>query len=366
MQAFLSSDASRPHARPAPAAGLNHAAELELHADLAKRSLLGARDRGCDVEGILRRAGIEPAAIEFSQGRISLGSYGRLVRCLRRATRDELWGLCSSPVPLGRFAAACWAAARCSNLHEVLNVCLPHYRRCLSDFRPRLQVRDGLATVMLDRRAAHSSPSSQLAEGLFVFASIKLLQWLIGGRLVGLRIHLTGPETLQGSDVRRAFRAECQYGSEYSSFSFDARVLARPVVRTSACLAAFTRDLPAALFRDHTPSASLADEARRALQRAMRSGVPSSRRLASSLNMSERTLHRRLRTEGLSFQRLKDDVRRDMASGLLRHSGLSLEAISQRVGFSCEAAFSRAFKAWTGESPGAFRRREGMANSAKD
>ena len=77
--------------------------------------------------------------------------------------------------------------------------------------------------------------------------------------------------------------------------------------------------------------------------------------VASALGCSRQTLYRRLKAEGLTFAQLVDDLRRREALKLVRNAALPVKEIAYRLGFSDPAAFSRAFKRWTGKSPQAFR-----------
>ena len=72
--------------------------------------------------------------------------------------------------------------------------------------------------------------------------------------------------------------------------------------------------------------------------------------------MSSRTLHRQLLEEGVSLQALKDEVRREQAMDQLRRSSRPIKQIALAVGFRNEKSFSRAFRGWTGSTPGEFRR----------
>jgi AraC-like DNA-binding protein len=86
-------------------------------------------------------------------------------------------------------------------------------------------------------------------------------------------------------------------------------------------------------------------------------GTPSSEDIAEALNMSTRTLQRRLDEEGTRFSEVLDAVRQRLARDLLLDPSLPLSEIAYRTGFSDLATFSRAFKRWSGLPPGAFRRR---------
>jgi AraC-like DNA-binding protein len=77
---------------------------------------------------------------------------------------------------------------------------------------------------------------------------------------------------------------------------------------------------------------------------------------ARALHMSARTLHRRLEQEGARFGEVLDEVRLDLARRLLTDQSLTLGEIAMRLGFADLATFSRAFKRWTGQPPGQWRR----------
>jgi AraC-like DNA-binding protein len=78
--------------------------------------------------------------------------------------------------------------------------------------------------------------------------------------------------------------------------------------------------------------------------------------IARLLHMSPRTFQRRLAEEGVSFVELKDKIRFKLAVSALKSQTLSIEKISQDLGFSDRSTFTRAFKRWSGFSPSAFRK----------
>ena len=78
--------------------------------------------------------------------------------------------------------------------------------------------------------------------------------------------------------------------------------------------------------------------------------------VSRALHMSPRTLHRRLEQEGARFGEVLDGVRLELARKLLADPRLALGEIAMRLGFADLATFSRAFKRWTGQPPGQWRR----------
>ena len=78
-------------------------------------------------------------------------------------------------------------------------------------------------------------------------------------------------------------------------------------------------------------------------------------RVARTLGMSRQTLYRRLKAEGVTFEEILDAKRRQLAIRYLKLDRISVKAVAYKLGFSDPAAFSRAFKRWTGISPSAVR-----------
>ena len=83
--------------------------------------------------------------------------------------------------------------------------------------------------------------------------------------------------------------------------------------------------------------------------------------LSTELGVSPRTLQRRLSEEGQSFSELIREVQEEVARRLLLDPSLSVQEVSSRVGFATPASFSRAFHAWTGQSPRDYRRQAALA-----
>ena len=95
------------------------------------------------------------------------------------------------------------------------------------------------------------------------------------------------------------------------------------------------------------------------LEPLLASGTIRIERVARALGCSRQTLYRRLKAEGQTFAQVLDELRRRRALQLVRDAALPVKEIAWRLGFSDPAAFSRAFKRWTGKSPQAFRAQPG-------
>jgi len=111
-----------------------------------------------------------------------------------------------------------------------------------------------------------------------------------------------------------------------------------------------------ALLRRCMPD-KLSARTRALVDQLMGDGEPSLARVAAKLCMSERTVQRRLALEGTHFRAIVDSARRDLAEQALGQGDTSADAMAWRLGFSEAASFYRAFKRWTGQTPGQARGR---------
>ena len=96
-------------------------------------------------------------------------------------------------------------------------------------------------------------------------------------------------------------------------------------------------------------------QVRREIVRELHGGLALRDTIAQNLNMSPRTLQRRLEDNGVAYAELMDDVRAELAKNKLHSSELSLAEIGFLLGFSEQSSFNRAFKRWTGKTPKEYR-----------
>lgn len=100
---------------------------------------------------------------------------------------------------------------------------------------------------------------------------------------------------------------------------------------------------------------SLGQQVKTRVAGALSEGVPNISDIASALAMSSRTLQRKLSEQGLTYQALVDDARREFAEQLLKENQHSLSNIAFLTGFSEQSSFNRAFKRWAGQTPRSYR-----------
>ena len=120
-------------------------------------------------------------------------------------------------------------------------------------------------------------------------------------------------------------------------------------------LFAFLGEVAKALAPAANPGRSFRREVEQRLEPLLEHGDIGIDRIAAELGCSRQTLYRRLKEEGVTYEHLLDGLRHRLALRYLERDGLGVKQVSYRLGFSDPAAFSRAFKRWTGTSPGSIR-----------
>lgn len=105
---------------------------------------------------------------------------------------------------------------------------------------------------------------------------------------------------------------------------------------------------------DDTPA--LQTQTKGEIARALSEGLPRMADIARRLGLSARSFHRRLAEQGLSFQTLTEETRRDIATAMLQEERYALSEIAFLTGYSEQSAFNRAFKRWMGVTPATYRK----------
>jgi len=303
---------------------------------------------------VLRRAGISPAMLESDLARVTQSQFARLMSALIRHQRDELWGLGSKPLPLGTFASCCRLLVGCKQIGSALRAGLRCYHALLPDFVPRLVVSDHVAYLRVSPR--HPLDDRQAyAVRVFMFLSYGVICWLAARRIPVLDVVYQDSAVARRSDASQLFQAPIRLMEGEWGYRFDAKWLDLPVVQNQESVETFLREAPTCLLVKYRDQASLTERIRRLLRRYLTEEMPSLEAISDMLATTPQTLRRRLQREGQGYQMIKDALRRDVAVECLTQSDVPLLEVAARVGFSEVSTFHRAFKGWTGLTPGAYR-----------
>ncbi|SEN39078.1 AraC-type DNA-binding protein [Pseudomonas sp. ok272] len=329
--------------------------ERTIASHFARAATGGARRMGRDYSALLQRLAISPELLDEPRARIAPEQFTALVQGLWQVLDDEYLGLAITPSKRGTFAMMCHAVIHCRNLDKALSRGFLFYSLFPDAPRLTLSLEGERVRLSLDDSQLND-PEHFLTECLLVIWH-RFASWLIGQRIRLEQACFSYPKPAHGAEYELLFPCRQVFGAEHSALLFHSRYLAMPLLQDERTLKHFLERSPADLLSRPDDGDSLASRLRRLLSRDS-AHWPDLEAAAAHLHISPQTLRRHLHEEGSSFQELKDELRRDIAIYHLNRADLSLQQIAEQLGFSEPSAFHRAFKKWTGLTPGAYRAQE--------
>ncbi|MCA1322895.1 AraC family transcriptional regulator [Herbaspirillum sp. alder98] len=312
-------------------------------------ALGGLVRHGYAVDPILKAAGVD----EHSKDAISAAQYGKLWLEIANCTDDEFFGLSARPMRRGSFTLLCHAVMHARTLERALQRTLRFLRVVLDEPYGELHVSDGRAHIVLIKNRS-SYPA--FAYRTFLLLVLGLACWLVGRRIPLQRIDFACSMPENRADYAQFFGVPVHFNQPQCLLTFDADYLALPVIRTELALRDFLKETPANLLVRYRHDTGWVTRLRSRLKQIAPCDWPDFDQLAAQMALSPATLRRRLREEGQSYASLKDELRSGLAQSLLGHDEMSVASIANQLGFAEPSAFHRAFRKWTGASPGSFRK----------
>ena len=339
-----------------PGRGQRHTAEPGTVAiSFVVAALAPVRARHMDVDALLRAVELSPNLLLAPQARVSAKQFGALWRLIARTLDDEFFGQDSCRMKVGSFAMLCHTVVHCENLAQALERSARFYGLIFDDIAASVCIEASKAKIVLRERRSGAAPRVFAHETLLMLMH-GVACWLVGRRIAIERAHFGYPEPQHSAEYRLMYSANLRFDMPDTCLEFDARCLSLPVVQDERSVKEFLRHAPENILLKYKNAGSLSARIRRRLRQSLPAGVPEFEALAREMNMTPVTLRRRLHEEGVAYQVIKDQLRRDLAIGLLSHSRQTVLDIALQLGFAERSAFHRAFRKWTGASPGEFRR----------
>ncbi len=185
-----------------------------------------------------------------------------------------------------------------------------------------------------------------------------------GTSTVASRVHFRHSAPADSSELARFFRCPIYFDADVDSFVVPEAALDQPIqIANTQALAILDRICEQQLQQlQHQQQPQWLQHCKRAVVDSLKQGTPELPAIASALGMPQRTLRRQLAEQGLSFRQLVDELRKTLAEQYIAEPSLSLADIAALLGFSEQSAFQRAYRRWTGQSPGRARRDSGIVS----
>lgn len=322
------------------------------------RLLEALAELGVAGEGVCADAGLTVERLGDPAGRVEAPVLLRLFAAAEARTGDALIAL--HAVERLRFGGlASYLVGSQNTIAEALQIQIRFQALLLGADAVSLHDDGVLMHVRLDAGTAPATVR-HLTE-YCIGSACRLLRWLIAHAAQPEEIRFRHSRAGAAAEYERILACPVRFDMDENAALLSRATLAARLVSADA-------ELAAALERQARVEVGVraAVPMRDAVAAALRAGPmdrANTRRqlIARRLGISPRTLQRRLESEGTSFARVLDDMRRAVALELLADPARSVAEVSRDVGYADQFAFNKAFRRWTGRSPSAYRRAEAPA-----
>ncbi|MGK0499550.1 MAG: AraC-like DNA-binding protein [Oceanicoccus sp.] len=320
------------------------------------RACLGGIDDKASIVKLLDDIGIPQFKYHQTEGYITREQYMALVREIWKVSNDEFFGLTRQRCKTGMFAIMAKICNQQASLRAVYETWVNLYSTVREDIAMELSIEDGVASISFSL----SQPELDKDHFLSEFTLVTLHRfgcWLTGKPIPLQNVSLAYAKPSHHSLYPQMFNCEIEYDQSSTTLSFDADYLSLPLVRNQRELNLALKTAPMAFLEIPIDHSSYSNRTKAILLSyfKQKKTCPNLGQTATSMAVSERTLRRKLKVEGESFQDIKDEIRKDIAIDKLKRESLSLEDIAAQLGFAEQSTFARSFKRWTKVSPAQYR-----------
>jgi AraC-like DNA-binding protein len=329
--------------------------EPTFGAGYAKGLLELAASRGADRRALAARAGLDLATLENRDNRIPWSRYVALMREAKATTGEPAlalhYGEAVDIAEISIIGLINQASETVAEAFAQLNRYVPliaETENAGGGARFQLMVdRSGPWTI--DARL-NANDFPELTES--AFAQLVCAPRRAGEPPFLKAVHVTWPDPGYRAEYERVFQAPVVFGSDRNGLLVDPGLAGRSIrPRLPRYAFGVLCEHADALLASLEGERTVRGQVEALLLARLHTGEASMDGVAGKLGMSRQTLFRRLKAEGVTFEEVLDAIRHKLALEYLRGRKVSVNETAYLVGFSDPAAFSRAFKRWTGSSP---------------
>jgi AraC-like DNA-binding protein len=323
-----------------------------------------AIERGADPLHLEERSGIRRADLDDLDTRVPFTSYVALMRASKDLCRSPALGLhVGAARDFREFSVVgliCYVARSMGEALQELNrygqlameVDVPVKAR-----RFALVPRDGELWLEDTRTSPNELP--ELTESTWSRFIAETARHFPGAPFAKA-VHVTHPEPAYGAEYAALWKVPVTFASHWNAIAIDPSWLTIELHNPSGYAFGVLTKHADALLGELTRAKTARGRVESVLLPILHKGDVGMDRIAEILGASRQSLYRQLRDEGVTFEAVVDALRHRMALYYLTGKKVSVNETAYLVGFSEPSAFSRAFKRWTGSSPGRVKRSFGQ------
>ena len=334
-------------------------AEPTVGAGYARGLLELAVSKGAARAALLARSGITEADLEDHDNRIPISRYVALMRAGKELAGDPALALhYGESIDLSELSIV-GLIARASETMMHAFAQLNRYGRLVIEVEgvgdsDRFRIVPENRQLWLVDTRTNPNDFPELTESTFA-------RMISGTRPFGgetpfvQEVHVTHQEPAHRAEYDRIFGAPTVFETERNAMRIDASWSHNKIATQPRYVFGVLSQHAEQLLKELESSKSTRGRVESLLMPILHTGHASMDGVADKLGLSRQTLFRKLKAEGVTFEAVLDELRRRLAMHYLNGRKVSVNETAYLVGFSDPAAFSRAFKRWTGLSPRAMR-----------
>ncbi|WP_353720733.1 AraC family transcriptional regulator [Dyadobacter sp. 676] len=186
---------------------------------------------------------------------------------------------------------------------------------------------------------------------LAMSGGLSYIRIFTGRRIQPLRAELSYSEPGLKAEYERVWGCPVHFGKSQNKLVFDAGFADTPLISHNESLHLSFSKILEEKIAELEKAGKFSDQLRKTIITDFHGKVPALEVIAAQMNMSERSLQRKLQQEGESYRSISARIRQELAINLLKNSDAKVLAISELLGYTEPSAFHRAFKNWTRTSP---------------
>jgi AraC-like DNA-binding protein len=317
--------------------------------------IFGAARRGAILEELCKKLQLQPDDLNQTEAKLSLQQGHQVWEEALKLTKDEFLGLhigeATNPSIVGLVGHLMQSSpdlltafAHLEKFNKVVTEMFFYkvqniHNQCIVSFSP------------ISFWATNYPQTARQAVEQAMSGSLHICKLLTGKYLVPLQINFTYPAPKNIGEYQRVLKGELFFEQKENSLVFKLSDFKLPVIGYNKELLILFKQLCADYLLKLQAQESTADKVKATILQHFRQQIPQLDEVASFLNMTNRSLQRKLQAEGTNFQMITEEIREKLAVELISHNQFTINEIAYMLGYTESSTFRRAFKRWTGKNP---------------
>jgi len=326
--------------------------KLTVAAGLARGLMELAVSKGASQAELLARSGIAAEDLTDVDRRIPFAKYVALMRAGQELANDPALALHYGETnDMSRISIVGLIADACETMAEAM-VQVNRFGRLVVEFdgpkdRFKIVAKDGGLWTVDTRENPNAFP--ELTESTFARAICAPRRF--GVTSLAKAVHVTHKAPAYRAEYERIYGAPVTFEAEWNAVLMDEKWMTHKIAVQPRYVFGILSEHADALLKSLENSKTVRGRVESLLMPILHKGEANMDAIAEKIGLSRQTLFRQLKAEDTTFEKVLDELRHRLALQYLRGRKASVNETAYLVGFSEPAAFSRAFKRWTGTNP---------------